>query len=154
MRGRRIEYGAWLTGIVLLMVFGAARLWAESERVRGLETLRAAQFASRDRVTAKAERTDADVTSGSLARSGRATAADSSARFTAASRAAIDDALWSVCRAREYAQAAGRPGDPAAAWRLPSLGREVRVFANSHERNLNLGAGHIAGTAPLGADGN
>ncbi len=154
MRGRRIEYGAWLTGIVLLMVFGAARLWAESERVRGLETLRAAQFASRDRVTAKAERTDADVTSGSLARSGRATAADSSARVTAASRAAIDQTLWSDERAREYAEATGRPGDPAAALRIPSIGLEVPVYPNTNELNLNRGAGHIEGTAPLGADGN
>ncbi|HEX6993350.1 MAG TPA: sortase [Gammaproteobacteria bacterium] len=144
MRGRWIEYGAWLTGIALLIVFGGARLWAENERVRGLEALRAAQSS-----------TAADLASIPVASSDRAAASTGpSAQPSAASRAAVDQTLWSEKRAREYAKAVTRPGRPAGALRIPSIGLEVPVYSGTSELNLNRGAGHIEGTAPLGADGN
>lgn len=126
MPGRWIEYGAWLTGIALLMIFGGARLWAENERVRGLEVLRAAESAD----------------------------ADGASMPVAASRAAVDQTLWSDKRAREYARAVTRPGRPAGALLIPSIGLEVPVYPGTSELNLNRGAAHIEGTARLGADGN
>lgn len=143
MRWRWIENGAWLTGIALLAVFGAARLWAESERVRGLEVLRAAAA-----VDASAE-SFAAVPS----QRGAASAGPSAEVFDAA-RAAVDQTLWSEQRAREYAQAVTRPGDPVGALLIPSIGLEVPVYPGTSELNLNRGAAHIEGTALLGADGN
>src|SRR5690606_33960924 len=111
------EYGAWLTGAALLLLFGGARLWAENERERGLEVLRAIAPA-------------------------------------AVSDAGIDQSLWSEKRAREYAEAVTRPGDPVGALLIPSIRLEVPVYSGTSELNLNRGAGHIEGTSPLGADGN
>src|SRR5690606_8227506 len=62
--------------------------------------------------------------------------------------------LWSEKRAREYAQAMTRPGRPTAALRIPSIGVEVPVYPGASELNLNRGAAHIDGTAPLGTEGN
>jgi len=142
MPGRWIEYGAWLTGAALLTIFGGARLWAENERVRGLEILRAAQIV------------DEDVVSLAFSPSNRAAARSGPARAHFAARAAVDQTLWSEKRAREYAQALTIPGRPWGALLIPSIGLEVPVYAGTSELNLNRGAAHIEGTAPLGADGN
>jgi len=139
MRGRRIEYGAWLSGIALLMIFGGARLWAENERVRGLEAVRAARSI-----------TDADVSSIPV----RATRTHPAALLASSSRMVVDQTLWSEKRAKEFAEAVIRPGHPVAALRIPSIGLEVPVYQSTGELDLNRGAGHIEGTAPLGADGN
>ncbi len=122
MLQRRIERGAWLAGIALLLLFGGTRLWAENERVRGLEALRAAELA------------DAPP----------AHSADDQ----------VDQSLWSAARAREYVQAIARPGIPAGALLIPSIGLEVPVYSSTSELDLNRGAGHIEGTAPLGMGGN
>lgn len=144
MRGRWIEYGAWLTGIVLLTLFGAARLWAENERVRGLEALRAMQSS-----------TDANVPSIAAALSDEAaTGVSVTTASSAARRADVDQTLWSEKRAREYAEAVSRPGRPSGALRIPSISLEVPVYPGVSELNLNRGAAHIDGTAPLGTDGN
>lgn len=140
MRLRRcIESGAWLTGITLTMLFGGARLLAEHERSRGLELLAAGASAS-DAALASASARDTEP-------------APSGARRPAAAPV-IDQSLWSEKRAREYAEAVARPGRPVGALRIPSVGVEVPVYSGTSELNLNRGAAHIEGTAPLGASGN
>src|SRR5690606_31885026 len=137
--GRRLESGAWLTGIALLMLFGGARLFAEYERVRGLEVLRA-------------NSPEVGVELASIPNRA-ADRADSSTLLPAAS-ARIDQSLWSEKRAREYAEAVKHPGRPVGALLIPSIRLEVPVYAGTSELNLNRGAAHIEGTASLGADGN
>lgn len=144
MPQRSIEYGAWITGFALLAIFGGARLWAENERVRGLEALRAAESVI-----------DADVASISSTRSDRAAiSAGQSPRPSPSFRTAVDQTLWSEKRAREYAEAITLPGRPTGALLIPSIELEVPVYSGTSEVNLNRGAAHIEGTAPLGADGN
>lgn len=121
---RRIERGAWLAGAALLLAFGGARLWAESERARGLELL-------------------------------RATYADPATELAAPSTAQeVDQSSWSAQRARAYADAIARPGRPTGALLIPSIDLEVPIYSSTNELDLNRGAGHIEGTAPLGAEGN
>jgi sortase A len=67
-----------------------------------------------------------------------------------------DQSAWSSGRIRAYAVAAG-PDDserPVAVLRIASVSLEVPVYANSSERNLNRGAGLIAGTARPRSGGN
>lgn len=141
---RWIEYGAWLTGIALLMLFAGARLWTEHERVRGLEIVRAA-----------ASSVDADM---ALIPNGRRKTAAAQAVHSATpsdrSSASVDQSLWSEKRAREYAEAVTRPGMPMGALLIPSIRLEVPIYSGTSELNLNRGAAHIEGTSPPGADGN
>lgn len=64
--------------------------------------------------------------------------------------------MWSASRIREYV-AAG-PGQSAAlaaaVLRIPRVALEVPVYPDSSERNLNRGAGLIAGTGAPDSDGN
>lgn len=128
MRVRRwVELGAWVSGIALLVFYGSSRLWAESERLRGLDEWRASTQAGGAERLESAERR---------------------------SPAAFDQSLWSDQRIRAFAEAAARPGVPSGALRVPSIGLEVPIYAGTSELNLNRGAAHIEGTAPLGANGN
>ncbi|MBN1239510.1 MAG: class D sortase, partial [Gammaproteobacteria bacterium] len=77
-----------------------------------------------------------------------------SAAPSAATDTGVDQSLWSEKRAREYAEAAARPGVPAGALLIPAIGLEVPIYPGTTELNLNRGAAHIEGTSPLGADGN
>jgi sortase A len=65
---------------------------------------------------------------------------------------APDQSDWSASRIAAYREA--KSGAPLAVLRVPSAGIEVPVFGDTSERNLNRGAGAIAGTAPPGSDGN
>ena len=138
-----IEYGAWLMGVALLVLFGGVRLWAENSRVHGLEVLRA---------TAPA--VDADKTPRTFGWAKGAVHAGRSAVPSAGSNVGVDQSLWSEKRARDYAQAVTRPEIPAGALLIPSIRLQVPVYPGIGELNLNRGAGHIEGTSPLGADGN
>lgn len=140
---RRIEYGAWLAGVALLVLFGGARLWAEHSRVHGLEVLRDVRPA----VGAYAFPRHADPLNA-------AALADQPAVRSAGSSAGVDQSLWSEDRARAYAEAVTHPEIPLGALRIPSIGLEVPVYSGTSELNLNRGAAHVEGTSPLGADGN
>lgn len=136
---RWIESVAWLAGITLLMLYGSARLLAEHERSRGLEL-----------VAAGASVPAAEIVSPS--------AGDAEPARSRKPRPAeppnVDQSLWSDTRAREYAKALTRPGRPLGALRIPSVGLAVPVYPGTSELNLNRGAAHIEGTAPLGSGGN
>jgi sortase A len=68
-----------------------------------------------------------------------------------------DQTQWSASRVRAFAALAfGEtvPVPPAAVLRIGSVGVEVPVYVNASERNLNRGAGLVAGTALPESDGN
>ena len=68
-----------------------------------------------------------------------------------------DQTNWSKSRISAYAAAladGGGQGLPVAVLRIGRVGLEVPVYADAGERNLNRGAGLVAGTAPPGSDGN
>jgi sortase A len=69
-----------------------------------------------------------------------------------------DQALWSEGRIRAYAAHANEPHPadalPAALLRVARVDLEVPVYADTSERNLNRGAGLVAGTALPDSDGN
>jgi sortase A len=68
-----------------------------------------------------------------------------------------DQSSWSPGRIRGYAAAVTGHDEserPAAVLRIASVNLEVPVYADSNERNLNRGAGLIAGTAQPGGGGN
>ena len=73
------------------------------------------------------------------------------AAFSAA-RSAPDQSDWSPGRIAAFA--AAEAGQPLAVLRMPGVALEVPVYGDTSERNLNRGAGTIAGTALPGSDGN
>jgi sortase A len=65
-----------------------------------------------------------------------------------------DQSLWSHQRVIAYAQAQRDGEAPEAVLRIPSLPLEVPVYGDTSDRNLDRGAGRIAGTASLDQAGN
>lgn len=69
-----------------------------------------------------------------------------------------DQTTWSRGRIQAHAAQASEPQEslslPAAVLRIPRLRLEVPVYADASERNLNRGAGLVAGTATPGDAGN
>jgi sortase A len=62
---------------------------------------------------------------------------------------------WSAKRISSYFQAlTGHYPPPLARLRAPSVGLDVMVLDGTDDATLNRGAGHIAGTAEPGKDGN
>lgn len=69
--------------------------------------------------------------------------------------AAAAAAAWTEDHAPAIPQAAApRAGDAEALLRIPRLQVEVPVFEGTAEAALNLGAGRIEGSGPLGGSGN
>jgi sortase A len=124
---RALEYGAWAVGAALLLLYGGGRLWLEASRADALDALRAAAVAA----------------------PGDAAAAESQREA-----AAVDQSLWSSARMRAFAESLRSPGLPVGALLIPSLGLEVPIYPGATELNLNRGAAHIEGTAPLAPSGN
>ena len=66
-----------------------------------------------------------------------------------------DLSLWSLARVKAFQVALARQLDPPdAVLSMPRLKLHVPVFEGTDDATLDRGAGHIAGTAPLGEDGN
>ncbi|HEX6997498.1 MAG TPA: class D sortase [Gammaproteobacteria bacterium] len=121
-----VELGAWALGAALVLSFGAARLGFDAARARGVRVFEEARL---DRAPADGRR---------LPRS----------------PPTVDQSHWSPQRVAAFVAAATSPGVPEAVLRVPSVALEVPVYAGASELNLNRGAAHIEGTAPLGASGN
>lgn len=124
----RIESLAWTAGVVLLLFYGAVRVWAEQERATGLERARNA------RPEAWSESVDGTSNPAWAQRSGRAP----------------DQSTWSKQRIAAFAASVSSPGEPVGLLYMPALELEVPVYSGASEINLNRGAAHIDGTAPLG----
>lgn len=123
---RWVEAAAWTLGALLALVYATARVAAEQERAAGIEAFY---------VEAAATPVPAPPTP--------------SSEELEAPAALVDQSLWSAERVAAFAAAAAEPGGPRAVLRIPSLDLAVPVFAGTSELNLNRGAAHIEGTAPL-----
>lgn len=164
---RAVELVAWSAGLLLLVFYAAARYWSENARVQALEQFNEWHAAS----SARHPDVDAPPQVGRVATlafleqpeedaRGAVLPGDRSApRRDEVGQAAtpvpgVDQSLWSPRRIREFAASAGTGEPPSAVLRIASLGLEVPVFEEETEVNLDRGAAHIDGTAPLGGAGN
>jgi len=81
-----------------------------------------------------------------------------SSEATSGSRSSLnhpDFTGWSPKRVAAYEESLTRKTDaPIAVVRIPRIHLEVPVYEGTDDLTLNRGAGHIAGTAPPGSDGN
>jgi sortase A len=134
---RALERACWALGIVLIGSYFGARAYGEFERREAISTFTQA----RPRLSAEAAVVRGSDRIGLLA----------------ADRAP-DQTLWSDSRVRAYAARATESAEsvmlPAAVLRIHSVHLEVPVYTDATERNLNRGAGLVAGTALPGSDGN
>src|SRR5690606_25790767 len=131
-----IEAACWALGILMLGLHFGARAYGEAERQQAISAFAQARSAASS---------DADVARGP----------DSIVPRVLADHAP-DQTTWSKGRIRAYDAQALEPlkSLPAAVLRIPRVQLEVPVYADAGERNLNRGAGLVAGTAAPGTDGN
>ncbi len=135
---RALERACWALGIVLIGSYFGARAYGEFERRQAISAFTQA----RPRLDAKATVVRGDRTGLGLLVADRAP----------------DQTLWSDSRVQAHAARATEPTEsvmlPTALLRIRSVHLEVPVYTDATERNLNRGAGLIAGTALPGSDGN
>jgi sortase A len=128
-RTRRIEIFLLVTGLVLLGIWGGAR-------IQGTISSRAAvkRFESDQLQPLKASAiTMNDPTSGSQ----------------------VDFSLWSAKRVDAYKQSLANKVDrPLAVVRVPKIHLEVPLYNDTDDLTLNRGVGRILGTARVGEGGN
>jgi sortase A len=123
---RGVELGTWILGLTLLCVYFGARFTAEQARAQGVQQFKEARSSAMH---------------GGHAASSR-------------ERRSPDQSLWSAERVAAYAESASRADPPDGLLRIPSLKLEVPLYRGTSEINLNRGAAHIEGTAPLASAGN
>jgi sortase A len=129
-RLRALEVAAYALGATLVLAYSVARLAAEAARADGVAVYQSAQ--------ALASETEEGTAPSELPQDTRV----------------IDQSSWSSQRVRAFAASMGLDLRPEGLLRIPSLGLEVPIYAGTGELALNSGAGHIEGTAALGARGN
>lgn len=158
-RNRRLLEGtAWTLGTLLVVAYFGARAYGEIERRLAVSTFGQAQgpVLSQTRpqlrsqpVPAKARKRAAAEISGES----RAIGSESPSADPGGERA-----NWSASRIRAFQTVAAERNEssapPAALLRIRRVGLEVPVYAEASERNLNRGAGLIAGTSAPQGDGN
>jgi LPXTG-site transpeptidase (sortase) family protein len=143
---RALEIISWAVGLILLLFYLGARADGELERRQAIAAFAHARTAKTAEAPVPQDKTQYVER---LSRKGREQLWANSAP---------DKAHWSESRIRAYegrasARAASQPL-PVALLRIPRLQLEVPVFVGTSERNLNRGAGLIAGTAAPGSNGN
>jgi sortase A len=132
---RWLEYSAWAMGGSLLLLYAAARLYSEVAREQGLVEFQRAHAALAQTAVPPMRESRISVTG-------------------ADPLPPIDQSLWSSQRIRAFAASIASPGVPQGVLRVPALEIAVPIYAGTSEVNLNRGAAHIEGTAPLAARGN
>ncbi|HLF10884.1 MAG TPA: class D sortase [Gammaproteobacteria bacterium] len=136
---RALETVCWVLGIALIVLYFGARAYGEIERRQAIATFTQARSATgaEATVTRDADRVGLE----SLFADG-----------------VPDQTHWSESRVRAFAARMTEPAEsqplPAALLRIPRVELEVPVYADTSERNLNRGAGLVAGTALPDSDGN
>ncbi len=147
--GRLVEAAAWTFGALLILTYFGARAHGEIERRQAVATF--AQARSEvpqpllQTVPVNTPERGAAQVPGEAGDIGRET-----------STASVHDRTnWSASRIRAYAGVAAESAEsPAALLRIRRVGLEVPVYADASERNLNRGAGLIAGTSAPHGGGN
>jgi sortase A len=144
---RKLEIALWISAVILFGVYFAGRAFGELERRLALDSFSAM------RMTARAERPQ------SLADGRLHPVALPTAQSTDADEVGVpDQSEWSPARIREYAASVAGPARaesaPIGLLRIARVGLMVPVYPDIDERNLNRGAGWVAGTAALDSPGN
>jgi sortase A len=140
-----IEVVCWLTALLSFAVYAGSRVYGEFERRQAVAAFGAGSMPAVGMVgAALAVAPDAD--------------ASSVASSLGAEPIALDQRNWSPARVRHHRDALQSPdneqGAPVALLRMRGVGLEVPIYQDASERNLNRGAGLVAGTAAPGSDGN
>lgn len=139
-RRRLIERGLIGAGLVLLGLWGAARLHGWILGRSDLRRFEEARAESRTRVTGPAA---------------PAPPVEVPPKTTALVTGPADFTRWSESRIRAYKESLPRSTDaPLAVLRIPRIGLEVAVLEGTDDLTLNRAVGHIGGTALPGEPGN
>jgi sortase A len=117
-----------VVGLVLVGIYGIAKVHKNVISRAAIEDVRASQAVSPD-TTSQSART--------------------------IEMATPDFSLWSPVRVKEFKSAIAQHMPSAVGiLRVPKLGIEAPIFEGTDDLTLNRGVGHIAGTDPLGGSGN
>jgi LPXTG-site transpeptidase (sortase) family protein len=157
---KRVEYLLWISGFLLLALYFAGRVWAESERTAGVEDFVALKHAvatsalpPRANGAAAVARVDSRASlppNDGAARSSLIRPAGTAMAMTAPRTSGLV-----VARAPVVVAATAPQADTAIAiLRIPRLALEVPVAIGTDARTLRRGAGLIAGSAAPGSSGN
>ncbi len=134
MKTRFSEAACWGLGLGLIALYGGARAYGELERREAIAAFSEARFQA-----------DAET-------DGWRGAAPLAQRVPVRMP---DQTYWSASRIHAYAARAADQTTPAVAiLRIAEVELEVPVYTDVSERNLNRGAGLIAGTAAPDSNGN
>ena len=136
---RVLETACWALGIVLVTLYFGVRAYGELERRQAIATFTQARSAmgAEAHVTRDTDQINLEHVS--------------------PAHPAPDQTHWSESRVRRYAAQVTKSQSlplPAALLRIRRVELEVPVYGDTSERNLNRGAGLVAGTAPPDSDGN
>ncbi|HVS77272.1 MAG TPA: class D sortase [Steroidobacteraceae bacterium] len=123
---RWIEAAAWGVGLALLSSYAALRVSAECDRRAGVEAFQELRQAA-----------VAHVVAGRLP-------------FPSGH---VDQSLWSAARVRAFRRTSLKEA-PAGILDIPALHLVVPIYSGTTPAELERGAGHIDGTAPLNSAGN
>jgi sortase A len=124
---RILETALLVTGLALLAIYGAFRIYSRASSRAALHEFAVASAKAQESLPSTVLSADGEV----------------------------DVSLWSEKRVVAYRQSLGLRFDgPAAVLRIPSLRLEVPVFEGTDDLILNRGAGRIIGTAAFGLPGN
>ncbi|MBW4050769.1 MAG: class D sortase [Proteobacteria bacterium] len=123
---RWLEVTLWTAGLVLLSYYAALRVSAEQDRRAGVEMFQAARHIAH--AQAPADRL--------LVQSGH-----------------VDKSLWSEARVRAFRRTTLHEV-PEGVLRIPALGLVVPIYSGTTSAELDRGAGHVEGTAPIDSAGN
>ena len=142
--GRALETACWALGMLLIVLYFGARAYGEIERRQAVSTFAQA-------------RAPAHTASGSASDTGWI-AVGSNATDRGPDQTP-DQTDASASRSRAYATHMAASAESSAQWptallRIRRVRLEVPVYTDTNERNLNRGAGLIAGTAAPDSDGN
>ncbi len=126
---QRIEVMAWTVGLALLFTYGGIRAWAAHASYAGVEALKQVRAELLLAQPSLPHRLTIDLPQ-------------------------PDTSTWSRKRLAAYREGIRRREVPEAVIRIPALKLTVPIYQGTSELNLNRGAGHIEGTAPIGEAGN
>jgi sortase A len=123
---RWLEVTIWAVGLVLLSYYTALRVSAEHDRRIGVEAFNALRHVAH-------QQTPADRR---LVPTGK-----------------VDQSLWSEARVRAFRRT-NLHEVPEGILRIPALRLVVPIYSGTTSAELDRGAGHVDGTAPLDSAGN
>ncbi len=123
---RWLEVTLWTVGLVLLSSYAALRVSADQDRRAGVEAFQALRHVARAQPAPDRPLVPSDH---------------------------VDQSLWSEARARAF-RLTTLHEVPEGILRIPALQLVVPIYAGTTSAELDRGAGHVQGTAPIDSAGN